>query len=39
VWVFITEISKPRPPIIIVVPPPCTTSTTQPSPTPVGRRG
>lgn len=39
VWAFITELSKPRPPIIIVVPPPCTTSTTQPSPTPVGLRG
>jgi hypothetical protein len=37
VWAFITDLSKPRPPIIIVVPPPCTT--TQPSPTPVGRRG
>lgn len=39
VWEFITEHSKIRPPIIIVIPPPCTTSTTQPSPTPVGRRG
>lgn len=36
---FISKISKHLPPIIIVVPPPCTTSTTQPSPTPVGRRG
>jgi hypothetical protein len=39
VWNFIRELSRPCSPIVIVVPPPCTTSTTQPSPTPVGRRG
>jgi len=39
VFDFVNEILKSHPSIIIVVPPPCTTSTTQPSPTPVGRRG
>ncbi len=34
----ISDLSKPHPPVIIVVPSPCPT-TTQPSPTPVGRRG